>query len=314
MSLRFRQIEVFRSVMAAGTTTRAAADLSISQPAVSRHIADLEAHLGFKLFNRLKGRLEPTPSAVEFALIVEQNFLGLERIEHAAESIRGGLPQPVAVACLPALSTSLLPRVARRIMESNRNLGLFIDTGTVAEIIVKLQNLSADLALTLTFPPILGIEIEPLFTVEHVCAVPADHRLARKERITPADFHEERIIGWSTAGPLTFEKESALFADYVSGKDVAVTTHTSHTRYAMVAAGLGITIAEPFAAEPWINKGVVLRPFEPRMDLSYSLCYPTGRIRSENVIAVRRAVLATVQAWQSDETSFVRLRLTDGAS
>ena len=313
MSLSFRQIEVFRCLMSAGTTTRAAARLSISQPGVSRHIAELEGHLGFKLFNRVKGRLEPTTTAVQFARVVEQNFLGLERIEHAGQLIREELSQPVTVACLPALSTSILPIVARKLGTRNQKLGLLVDTGTVEEIIERLQGFSADLALTLTFPPILGIELEPLFRVEHVCAIPEGHPLTKKEFITPADFEGETVIGWSAAGPLQFEKELAIFADYISNKNIRVTTHTSHTRYAMVAAGLGITIAEPFAAGPWTNNGVVLRRFEPRLELAYSLCYPTGRTRSESVDLVRNAILATVREWRSEEAGFINLAVEDTA-
>ena len=295
--------------MAAGTTTRAAAELAISQPAVSRHIAELEGHLGFELFNRVKGRLEPTTSAVEFARIVEQNFLGLERIEQAATNIRDEVPQPVVIACLPALSTSILPLAAGIIRERNRSVSLLVDSGTVSEIIEKLQNLTADLALTLTFPSILGIESEPLFVVEHVCALPEDHPLAQKEAITPSDFRNERVVGWSAAGPLTFEKEAAHFEDHVGELDVTVTTHTSHTRYAMVAAGLGITIAEPFAAGPWLKNGVVLRRFEPKLELSYSLCHPTGRIRAEPVNAVRKAIWRAVDGMSTQGDRFPGLRL-----
>ena len=300
MALRFRQVEVFRCLMASGTTTRAAAALAISQPAVSRHIADLEAHLGFKLFKRHRGRLEPTASAIELARIVEQNFMGLERIEGAARSLRDRGSQPVRVACLPALSTSLLPLAAKRLAARNQSFSLFVDSGTVAEIIERLQNLSADLALTLDFPPILGIEAEPLLTVEHVCALPEGHRLAGKERITPVDFRGEAVVGWSAAGPLAFDEEAALFAEHVDPRKITVTTHTSHTRYAMVAAGLGITIAEPFAAAPWVGKGVVLRRFAPSLALSYSLCYATGRIRSEAVDIVRQAILAAVEDWRAE--------------
>ncbi len=309
VALKFRQIEVFRCLMATGTTTRAAAEISISQPAVSRHIAELEANLGFKLFDRLKGRLEPTTSAVQFARIVEQNFLGLERIEHAAEKIRDGVPQPVTIACLPALSTSILPKVALRLKESNHDLRLLIDTATVEETIERLQNHSVDLALTLTFPPILGIEAEVVFRVEHVCVLPKGHRLAQKEAVSPADFRNETIVGWSAAGPLSFEKEAAIFTDYISSKDILVTTHTSHTRYAMVAAGLGISIAEPFAAGPWLNNGVVLRPFKPKLELSYSLCYPTGRIRSEPVNIVRGSILSVLSSWASKEEELIGLKL-----
>lgn len=297
MAISFRQIEVFRCVMTAGTTTRAAEELLISQPAVSRHISGLEEHLGFELFKRIRGRLEPTTAAVEFARSVDQNFLGMERIEHAARNIREGVPQPVAVACLPALSTSLIPIAARYLAGSRRGPNVFIDTCTVAETIEKLQNLSVDMAVTLTFPTILGIEAEPVFSVDHVCAIPEGHRLAGKECITPEDFSGETVVGWGAAGPLSFEREKAVFSDIIAGRDITVTTHTSHTRYAMVAAGMGITIAEPFAAEPWIHNGVVLRRFEPALPLSYSLCYPTGRLRSERVGLVRNALISAVAEW-----------------
>jgi DNA-binding transcriptional LysR family regulator len=284
--------------MNSGTATRAAAKLSISQPGVSRHISELEGHLGFKLFERAKGRLTPTKAAFQFARVVEQNFLGLERIEHAGEKIRDNVSQPVIVACLPALSTSLLPIISRHIVSSNHVRSLEASIGTVTEIIEKLQNQSADLALTLTLPDIPGIESEPLLTVEHVCALPQGHPLAKKDVITAADFKNEAVIGWSPVGPLDFEKESAIFADYVSIKDIRLTTQTSHSRYAMVAKGLGITIAEPFSAGPWLNNGVVIRRFEPSLPLSYSLCYPSGRVSSESVGTVRRAILSAVKEWK----------------
>lgn len=311
MAISFRQIEVFRCLMASGTTTRAAQELSISQPAVSRHISGLEDHLGFALFKRIRGRLEPTVAAVQFARTVDQNFLGMERIEHAAENIRDGVPQPISVACLPALSTSLLPIAARIVTKSRRSPGMFFDTGTVAEVIEKLQNLSVDMAVTLTFSPILGIEIEPLFSVDHIGILPAGHRLTGQDCITPQDFAGEKVVGWGSAGPLSFDRESAVFSDLVPAMDVRVTTQTSHTRYAMVAAGLGISIAEPFAADQWLHNGISVCRFEPRLPLQYSLCYPTGLQRSEHVDLVRKAILAAVDEWQERHQGQYGFRLAN---
>ena len=65
--MNHRQVEAFQAVMETGSVTKAGKVLYISQPAVSRLISDLESNVGFKLFFRRKGRLEPTVKADDFS-------------------------------------------------------------------------------------------------------------------------------------------------------------------------------------------------------------------------------------------------------
>lgn len=58
--MKFRQLEAFHYVMISGSAVRAAELMQITQPAVSRSIAELEASLGFPLFDRVRGRMVPT--------------------------------------------------------------------------------------------------------------------------------------------------------------------------------------------------------------------------------------------------------------
>ena len=74
--MRARQIEVFRMVMRCGTLTGAAEALNVSQPALSQILLHTEDELGFKLFQRVKGRLIPTPEAEEIYPEVERLFGG----------------------------------------------------------------------------------------------------------------------------------------------------------------------------------------------------------------------------------------------
>ena len=74
-------------VMETGSVTQAGKLLYISQPAVSRLIADLEEHVNFQLFDRRKKRLIPTVEAKLLYDEVEKAFIGLSSIEDTAQSI-----------------------------------------------------------------------------------------------------------------------------------------------------------------------------------------------------------------------------------
>ena len=62
-----RQIDAFQTLISSGTVTKTASLLEISQPAVNRLISDLEKGAGFKLFNKVGRRLEPTLEANSLA-------------------------------------------------------------------------------------------------------------------------------------------------------------------------------------------------------------------------------------------------------
>ena len=92
MRINHRQIEAFRAVILAGSVTRAAELLGISQPATSRLLRDLQHGLGLKLFQKAGTGLEPTAAAVTLYTEVERSFVGLERIARTAESLRDAPP------------------------------------------------------------------------------------------------------------------------------------------------------------------------------------------------------------------------------
>jgi DNA-binding transcriptional LysR family regulator len=287
--IRFRQIEAFRCLMVTGTSIGAARKMHITQPAISRLIADLEADLGFSLFNRTKGRLEPTAAGIRFYKAVEENFLGLERLTQEAENIRNEATAALRIACLPVLSTSLLPQILTEFFKIRPDVAVNIDSRNTSEILSCLQDLKADVALSLAFPESPGIHVEPLMEGEVLCAMPASHRLANKDIITLEDLAGENLIGWLPTSLQSYETEQSLFAKAGIQPNFRIHTHTSHTRYAMVANGLGISIVEPFAAKVWLPHGIVVRPFQPKLTYQYVLAYPSNGLRSELVHDLRTA-------------------------
>ncbi|SUC30077.1 Hca operon transcriptional activator [Providencia rettgeri] len=108
-AISWRHIEIFRAVMTAPNLTEAAALLNTSQPTISRELARLEYLLQFKLFDRVKGRLQPTAQGLRFLEEVERSYYGLERIKNSAETIRRFEHAQISITCLPAFAQSLLP-------------------------------------------------------------------------------------------------------------------------------------------------------------------------------------------------------------
>jgi DNA-binding transcriptional LysR family regulator len=82
---------MFFAIVKSGTGSRAAELLGISQPAVSRALAELERSLGFSLFDRLRNRLVLTPEAKLFYRDVDASYRGLARV--------GGGSRRVAYSC-----------------------------------------------------------------------------------------------------------------------------------------------------------------------------------------------------------------------
>ena len=85
-----RQIEVFRTIMRCGTLTAAAQALNVSQPALSQLLLHAEDQLGFRLFQRLHGRLTPTPEAHQLFPEAERLYRDLEGFRRFAVDLRHG--------------------------------------------------------------------------------------------------------------------------------------------------------------------------------------------------------------------------------
>jgi len=85
--MRLRHIEVFHAVMQTGSVSKAAELLGISQPAASKVLGHAESALGFRLFERIKGRLRPTAEAAILFVEAEKIQQGMGQVRSLAENL-----------------------------------------------------------------------------------------------------------------------------------------------------------------------------------------------------------------------------------
>ena len=95
--MNIKQLEVFRAVLSTGSTMSAARSTGLSQSGVSRLIQQLESDLDLTLFQRVKGRLVPTPEARTLEEEAKTVLLNLARFSQIADEIRTGASETEVV-------------------------------------------------------------------------------------------------------------------------------------------------------------------------------------------------------------------------
>jgi DNA-binding transcriptional LysR family regulator len=147
--LTFRQIEVFTAVMRAGSLIGAARDLRISQPTVTRMILRIEDQLGLALFDRVKGRILPTPEAARFLGEVDRAFEQMRgAIDRAAVASRSGQTL-FRLGASPSLGRGLAPGCLALLVTEDPRLSIRLDVLSVSQVLSYLIDQGGDAALTL---------------------------------------------------------------------------------------------------------------------------------------------------------------------
>ncbi len=276
--MRYRQLEAFRAVMLAGSVTQAAEMLSVSQPAVSRLIACLEQDLGFALFRRRRGRLQPTPEAQFLLGEVERAIAGLDHVDQIAEDIRNRRSGHLRIACLPGFATSLLPRVIAQFLKQRPGTTISFQPRTNQRVQEWIMAQQYDVGLAEIPPEHPAIESESLY-VRCVCVLPEDHPLAARPAIAAADLDDLPLISLNRDHSHTrnlreaFERAGARF-------NMRVETRQFAPACIMVAEGVGVAVVSPIDAAEYVGRGLAIRPFEPVVPFGLGILYPAYRPRS----------------------------------
>lgn len=283
-AINFRHIEIFHAVMTTGNLTEAADMLHTSQPTVSRELARFEKVLGLTLFERSRGRLHPTVQGLRLFEEVQRAWYGLDRIVSAAESLREFRQGELSIVCLPVFSQSFLPALLQPFLSRYPGVSLQIvpQESPLLEEWLSAQRHDLGLTETLHTPP--GTERLPLLTLNEVCVLPQDHPLTAKSVLTPEDFQGENYISLSRTDSYRQLLDS-LFNEHQVKRRMVVETHSAASVCAMVRAGVGISVVNPFTALDYADSGVAVRRFSVAVPFTVSLVRPLHRPRSALVDA-----------------------------
>lgn len=290
-----RQLEVFRATMERGTVTAAAERLGVSQPAVSKILAGLEAEIGYPLFTRVKRRLAPTSEARLLAAEVARLYHGLERLSDIAREIRERQIGDLHIYSTPALGRTVLPDVLAAFLKKHAQAHVVFHVRSSTYINQKMVDQQLDLGFSMMPFEHPSMVTEELSRAAAVCVLPREHRLTRRKVIRPADLRGERFLSFPLDGRMRHLIDAAFEQDRIERR-TQIDVYSSAEACALAGRGVGVSIVEPFTARDYEKSGIVIVPFEPKIRYLFRAMRPRYRKPSLLADAFLEAVKSHLRA------------------
>ncbi len=269
MRIKIRHLEVFNALFDAGSVSRAAQRLNLTQPAVSIALGNLEDVMGFRLFHRSRGFFAPTREAILLHEDISLGLGALVRIEQRADAIRTGTTGGISVATNGTLAINFLPRVIAGFQLDHPDTHVEMRVHSSRQIASWVGSRQIDIGVIDTPVPVAGLKAE-LFQMECVCIMRADHPLAARDVVTPRSLRGRSVI--AVTGDHSVDRQLERL---MSEAEIPLTHTASGYYYAvarnMVAAGDSVSLIDPINGKAALSDGVIWRPFAPRVIHEFAL-------------------------------------------
>lgn len=237
--MSLRQLEYFVAAARYGGAARAAESLSVSQPSISKAIADLEALWGETLFVRLHARgLALTAAGAArhqeaHALLAQARALEGPRSTELAGLLR--------VGCLSTLAPRWLPAILAQLRVTHPAIEVQLHEGNAEDLTRMLERGALDVALLYDLGLArAGVTLEHVADLTPYALLPWRHRLAASASLTLAALAHEPLVLINL--PHSREYFLSLFRDAGVTPVIAYETSSLEMVRSLVANGLGVSL------------------------------------------------------------------------
>lgn len=271
--MQLRHIEACHAVFQTGAIARAARLLGVSQPAASKLIKHAEQQLGFRLFERIKGRLVPTREAEMLAPEIEKVFRQLEQLRRLGQNLVPHAQGRIRLGCIPSLGLSVVPQAIQQFQRTHPDIQYEVRTQHTSQLIEGLMSQELDLAFTFDIEPQVGIRAERLGSAElFYIRKDFDSAEARLSDIDPED-----LIGLMESDPLGRLLDRKLRHEgLVASPRIQVQTY--YIACALAEKGCGGAIVDAFTAMSFRDKDVGIARIKPGIGFKVVALYSDLRV------------------------------------
>lgn len=266
------------AVIGNGSMTAAAAELGISQPAISRLLSDLGKEFDFQLFDRRDGRLVPSQEVRLLEPDIRRVVDLMRHISDVSTDITKRKAGHIRIACLPGFATSHLPAVVSEFLRDRPGISMTIEPDRPERILEWMITEQYDFGITDGFfghPAVEKIDLH----MRTVCIFPEGHRLGKLAQIRARDLAEENVIH-TRRDSVFFQELERRFRDDQTELRSHIEVRQFTAACELVAQGAGVSVVSELDAVKYKSQGIDFKPFTPKLPHCLSLVRPIHKTPS----------------------------------
>ncbi|SNT17749.1 transcriptional regulator, LysR family [Noviherbaspirillum humi] len=185
--VKFRHLQCFLAVAQQRSLQKAAASLSITQPAVSKTLKELEELLQVRLFERGRKNATLTPEAQTFFRYAAASVSAMQQGVESMTRVRSHARSVISLGAPPTLAPSFLPAVLQRFVAHTGDIQVNLQTGRNADLLSDLRDRKLDIMLGRHLDPkrMVGISFEHLYADPLIVVVRPGHPLLGAAAVDP---------------------------------------------------------------------------------------------------------------------------------
>lgn len=265
MNFKLRQLQGFVLASRLGSFSKAAGELSMTQPAFSQLIRELERALGVKLLERTTRRVELTEAGRRLLAMIEPPLDDLQHAEAHLRDMAQGRRGRIAFASLPSVAYGYATQALSRYKAEHPGIAVRLIEEQNLNIIEMVLAREIDFGIAMLTGPHPELAFIPWMTDELVAVFPARHRFAARKMLKWRELSVEPLVLLLRQSSVRELADTGLAA---AGRraDPAYEVAGMVTALSMVRAGLGVTVLPRIALEELNMKGLTsARLDQPRL-------------------------------------------------
>ena len=253
--MTLRQLTLFKAVAEHLSFTRAAAELCLTQPAVSIQIKQLEGHIGMSLFEQVGKRIFLTDAGRELFVTCEEIFARIEALEislnELQDTIKGSLKLSVVTT-----ATYFTPFLFKNFLQRYPDVHLSLHVTNRKNVLGRLANNQDDLVIMGQVPEHLHVTSHKFLDNPLIVLAPPEHPLVGQSNISLAQLAQERLL-IREVGSGTRMAMERCFAIYDLELESNIELGSSEAIKQAVMAGLGISVLSQQAVNSELAAGTI---------------------------------------------------------